>query len=227
MNLSSLRRTARRLPTWAWIVIILTVGFAAVGATQPDQQPKVETSEATTAPATSTTTTPPPPTTARATTTTKPKPTTTTTTIPVIDSGIYIVSQDIQPGAYRVVGYFARLDANMDIIDNDGVYGANEITYVEIQTSDAYFELSGEAISIDDFPTYDPILMGAKRGTYLVGRDIQPGRYRVEDPVYAYAARLKCNRDIIDNAGNKGNVIIIIRDSDCLFEYSGAISRID
>jgi len=115
----------------------------------------------------------------------------------------------------------------MEIIDNDGVYNSSGLTYVVVDPSDAYLELSGEAIAIEDFPVFDPLLVGATDGTYLVGVDIQPGRYRVEDPDYAYAARLSCDRDIIDNEGNKGNVIIIVKASDCLFTFSGILSRID
>ena len=124
-------------------------------------------------------------------------------------------------------GYFARLDSNLEIIENDGVYGSTGLTYVVVEPTDAYLELSNEAIAIEDFPVYDPLIAGADEGTYLVNVDIQPGRYRVENPDFAYAARLSCNRDIIDNEGNKGNVIIIVKATDCLFMYSGILSRID
>lgn len=219
-----LRRRLGPLPVWAWAAIAFLLGAIAVGSASSNQDTQAQPTDPPTTPSPTTTS---PPTTVRATTTTKPAPTTTTTTIPIIESGVYIVGLDIQPGAYRVTGYFARLDSNMEIIENDGVYGANELTYVEVQGTDAYLELSGEAIAIADFPVYDPILVGARRGTYLVGVDIQPGRYRIDDPDYAYAARLSCDRDIIDNEGNAGNVIIIVRDTDCLLQYSGVISRID
>lgn len=126
-----------------------------------------------------------------------------------------------------MAGYWARLDAGFDIIRNDGVYEDRALSYVEIQPTDAYFELRGEAIAIADFPVYDPLALGAEEGTYLVGIDIQPGRYRVEKESYAYAARLKCDGDIIRNAGNEGNVLIEVRAGDCLFEYSGRLSRVD
>lgn len=179
------------------------------------------------APAPVTATSKPPSTTTQPRPTTTTRPPTTTTTIPVIGPGTYIVGTEIQPGGYRVAGYFARLDSNMEIIDNDGVYGSTGLTYVVVDPTDAYLELSGEAIAIADFPVYDPLIAGATEGTYLVNVDVQPGRYRVEDSRYAYAARLSCDRDIIDNAGNAGNVIIVVKDSDCLFEFSGILTRID
>lgn len=101
------------------------------------------------------------------------------------------------------------------------------IDHVVVDPTDAYLELSAEAIAIADFPVYDPLIVGATEGTYLVNVDVQPGRYRVEDSRYAYAAKLSCDRDIIGNAGNAGNVIIVVKDSDCLFEFSGILTRID
>jgi hypothetical protein len=209
---------------WGWTAIGLVVMIVAVGSAASLESSGSPFADDSVAP---TSTRPP------ATSTTKPRPTTTTrpatttTTLPVIGSGTYIVGTDIAPGGYRVAGYFARLDANMEIIDNDGVYDSSGLTYVVVEPSDAYLEVSGEAIAIEDFPVFDPLLVGAAEGTYLVNVDIQPGRYRVENPTYAYAARLSCDRDIIDNEGNEGNVIIIVKASDCLFMYSGTLTRID
>jgi hypothetical protein len=224
MKFTWLSRGVGRLPVWGWTVIGLVVIAVGVSASSSQQSPEIRATDETIA----TTSTRPP-----ATSTTKPRPTTTTrpatttTTLPVIGSGTYIVGTDIAPGGYRIAGYFARLDANMEIIDNDGVYDSSGLTYVVVEPSDAYLEVSGEAIAIEDFPVFDPLLVAATEGTYLVNVDIQPGRYRVEDPTYAYAARLSCDRDIIDNEGNEGNVIIIVKVSDCLFMYSGTLTRID
>ena len=66
------------------------------------------------------------------------KPTTTTTTIPhtTIRAGTSLVGSEIQPGMYRVVRYWARLDATMEIIDNDGVYD-NRYALLNVQEGDA------------------------------------------------------------------------------------------
>lgn len=222
--MSWVTRRVGRLPVWGWSLIALTVISISAGAStstkSPDGASDVPSEAVTTSSRTPSTTTKP-----RATTTTQPA--TTTTTIPIIDPGTYIVGTELQPGGYRVSGYFARLDANMDIIANDGVYGSTGLTYVVVDPTDAYLELSDEAIAIEDFPVYDPLVVGADEGTYLVNVDVQPGRYRVEDPDFAYAARLSCDRDIIDNEGNAGNVIIIVKASDCLFTFSGVLTRLD
>jgi hypothetical protein len=224
MKFSWLSKRVARLPVWGWAVVVLviaTIGASASPSPQSSEEESVEVSTVvpTTKDLPSTTSKPP--------ATTSTQPAITTTTLPVIGPGTYIVGRDIQPGGYRVSGYFARLDTNMDIIDNDGVYNKTGLTYVVVEPSDAYLELSGETIAIEDFPVYDPLIAGATEGTYLVNVDIQPGRYRIVNTNYAYAARLSCNRDIIDNAGNTGNVIIIIKASDCLFSFSGVLTRID
>ncbi len=118
----------------------------------------------------------------------------------------------------------------MEIIDNDGVYSEGALTFMKVLPTDAYVQINGEAISVEEFrkfaPAYDPIANGVVEGTYIVGEDIAPGRYRVQKDSYAYAARLRCSRDIIDNEGNAGSVIIIIRSNDCLFQFSGVLSKI-
>ena len=145
---------------------------------------------------------------------------------PVIEAGTWLVPSEIKPGVYRVAGYYARLDSDGEIIDNDGVYGENDLTLMVVKKSDDMVEVSGEALAIEFLPRYDPLRNGATSGTYLVGKDIKPGRYRVKDPDYAYAARLDKDLDIIDNAGNEGNVVITIKPSDYAFEFSGELSRL-
>ena len=95
-----------------------------------------------------------------------------------------------------------------------------------VKKSDDMVEVSGQALAIEYLPEYDPIANGARKGTYLVGKDIAPGRYRVKDPDYAYAARLDKNLEIIDNEGNEGNVVITIKPSDYAFEFSGDLTAL-
>lgn len=57
--------------------------------------------------------------------------------------GTYVVGVDIQPGQYRVSGssaYAARLDGNLEIIDNDLSDGS---VILMVDPSDAYFKFSG------------------------------------------------------------------------------------
>ena len=130
---------------------------------------------------------------------------------------------EIGYGVYRVTGYWARLDSDFSIIDNDGVYG-NGIGLMVVQQGDTYVEISGEVAPLGDFPVASPLAMGFAAGTYLVGVDISPGRYRISDPDYAYAARLDSTLGIIDNAGNSGSVIIEIHPSDYAFTFTGVIT---
>jgi len=146
------------------------------------------------------------------------------TDLPIIESGTWIVGEEISPGYYRVPGYYARLDKDGEVIDNDGVYQDSELTLAVVKSSDDMVEISGQALLIEYLPSVDPIAQGLRAGTYLVGKDIAPSRYRIEDPSYAYGARLDKDLDVIDNEGNAGNVVITIKPSDFAFTYSGDIA---
>ena len=142
---------------------------------------------------TTTTSTTPPTTTTTATTTTTTRtlitmpPTTTTTLLPMITAGTYVVGSEVEPGIYRVLLYWARLDDNLDIIDNDVV--SNGFSLVRVFESDAYLEISGAAIALADMPGIDPIALDLTDGTYLVGIDVKPGRYRVTSESGRHAIR--------------------------------------
>lgn len=149
-----------------------------------------------------------------------------------IGSGTYIVGTEIQPGQYRVAGSFVRLDASMDVIEADGVYEEGEMTIMQIAATDTFVEIRGEAMEVGAFRqtiggAYPVVELGVRGGTYLVGEDIAPGRYRVEDPSYAWATRLTCDREFVDHQGNEGSVISIIEATDCLFSFSGTLTRLD
>src|SRR5690242_1000098 len=103
-----------------------SAGLAATSAA-PVSVPSTTAAVTTTRPSTTaratTTTTMATTTTSTSTTTTTTSTTSTTvapiTTVPTIGSGTYIVPDEIVPGVYRVLGYYARLDANQEIIKND------------------------------------------------------------------------------------------------------------
>lgn len=140
--------------------------------------------------------------------------------------GTYIVGSEIEPGQYRVLGYWARLDKDMEIIDNEALWGNDGSLIVQIEKGDAYIEFSGEAMRLEDSEPVDPVALGLTEGTYLVGTDIQPGRYRITGDS-AYFARLQCNNDIIDNNLSEGSVIAVVDKSDCYLNFSGEIAKID
>jgi hypothetical protein len=153
--------------------------------------------------------------------TTTAAPTTTTTEPPVVNSGTYVVP-DQSPGTYRVEGYWARLDGNQEIIDNDLVDSG--LTLMNVAPTDAYVEISGAAIALTDLRHVDPIAGGWTDGTYLVGIDIAPGPYNVTPAgSSAYFARLDTNLEIIDNNLSEGNVIAVVDPGDWALSYTGTI----
>lgn len=163
-------------------------------------------------------------TTTRRTTTTTEAPTTTTTTLPTIGAGVYPVPAEFAPGSYRVSGYWARLDASQEIIDND--VGNDGLLLMDVQPTDAYVEISGEAVAVVHAPNVDPIAQGFTDGTYLVGADIAPGQYRITPTTgTAYFARLNASHDIIDNNVSEGQLIALVDPGDYAFSFTGTIER--
>jgi hypothetical protein len=177
--------------------------------------------ETTSSEATSTSSRPP--------TTTTTAPTTTTTEAPVIGSGVYIGGSEFAAGLYRVIGYWARLDSDQEIIDNDIVYD-NGMTLLNVRESDSFIEISGEAIAVADFNggSADPLVLGWTEGTYLVGIDVQPGQYRIT-PIesIAYFARLDADGEIIDNNLSEGQLIAQVSASDWAFQFTGTLEPIE
>ncbi|MCZ0702429.1 hypothetical protein J2T56_000992 [Natronobacillus azotifigens] len=148
-------------------------------------------------------------------------------------SGMYEVGTDIQPGLYRSEGsvnYWARLSGFSgefdEIIANGNPMGASHV--VEIFDHDVAFESSGsgEWYLIDD--NYEGELATEfGDGIYIVGVDIEPGRYRSEggSGSYGYWARLSGFSggfdDIIANGNPEGSTIVEIDGADQGFETSG------
>ena len=193
-----------------------TLATTPVKATTPTATTLPTTTAASTVPSTTLPATTVAPTTVAATTTTDPDLT--------ISSGTYIVGSEIQPGMYRVAGYWARLDASMDIIDNDGVY-RDGFGMLNVRDTDAYIEISGAAMPLSATRALDPSVEGFTGGTYLVNWDIQPGRYRVAGTDgMAYYARLDANGEIIDNNISDGDVIVIVAARDWALSITGTIT---
>lgn len=148
-----------------------------------------------------------------------------------IEAGIYEVGADIQPGLYKSTGsvnYWARLSGFSgefdEIIANGNPMSASHV--VEIIESDTAFETSGSGgwFLVDD--SYQPELATEfEDGIYIVGVDIEPGRYRSEGGSMGYWARLSGFTggfdDIIANGNPDGSTIIEISESDSGFESNG------
>jgi len=177
------------------------------------------TTVTTAAPAATTVTTAAP----AATTTTQPTP---TTTLPFILDGTYAVPDEVAPGTYRLWGgSAARLDENMEIIEN---YLVSWYGIVIVQPTDSFISVAGWIITVDDFGPVDPIAEGLDNGVYLVGYDIEPGRYEVLDGGFnpPYWARLDDEMGIIDSGTGVGTLEVIVEDGDFAFEYNGVLRLI-
>jgi len=147
--------------------------------------------------------------------------------LPVVEAGTYVVGGDVSPGVYRVIQYWATLDANEEILNNEFVLD-NGLALAVIPAGARLVKFSGEAVAVNHTASLDPIAAGYTDGTYLVGNDIEPGRYRVSNPgELAYGARLDATLDIIANDLNENSIILTIQPTDYAFTFSGTLQRID
>jgi hypothetical protein len=119
-----------------------------------------------------------------------PVPPTPTEVLGRIEVGTYIVGEDIAPGIYRgETGpdfldscYWERLSdlsGELDaILANDNSVGQY---YIEIKSTDEAFHTDCPLVALENVPEpadNNPQILSP--GMYLIGRDIQPGRYRGE-----------------------------------------------
>jgi hypothetical protein len=145
--------------------------------------------------------------------------------IPVITAGQWIVGRDIAPGVYRYSGYVARLDSQMGIINNDNARSG--LGLIHIYPHDAYFEVSGEAVRLEDYPVYDVLANAPRDGTYLVGVDIPLGKYRIHgDGSSAYYELFDRNMQRVTNDLNNGSLILDLQRSAYAVGFSGRIERL-
>jgi hypothetical protein len=143
-------------------------------------------------------------------------------------NGTFAVNAEVQPGIYRSEGntYWARLAGFSgeleEILANGTPTGP---TIVEIKASDVGFQTMGfgEWILIDE--SYAPEAQTEfGDGTYIVGKDIEPGTYKSNDSV-VYWARLKDFSGDLEsihaNGVPTGPEIVEISSSDVGFQTSG------
>ncbi|MEW4369981.1 hypothetical protein [Paenibacillus kandeliae] len=147
-------------------------------------------------------------------------------------NGIFAVNNEVHPGLYRNANgnlYWARLsgftgDVN-EIIANRS---ADELgpTIVEIDETDEGFETNGTGtwVLIDSSYQANP-QSTFKSGTYIVGKDIKPGKYK-SDGSMVYWERLSSFKGDIDsviaNGTPEGPSIVEIKSTDKGFATSGS-----
>lgn len=143
---------------------------------------------------------------------------------PTWSDGTYIVGEDIEPGIYKSdgsAGYYARLkdlSGGLDAIIANG--NASGPVYVEIKESDEAFQtnrMTWKKIDLDKYKGEPQ--EHYSDGIYLVGKDIDPGTYKVDG---GYWARLKNISGemgaVIANENVSGTGYVTIAESDYAIE---------
>lgn len=113
-----------------------------------------------------------------------------------IKPGNYKVGSDIDPGEYVIMGS-GYLEVTKDssgefssIISNDNY---SNITYITLNDG-VYFDFSkGKMYTLDEAPAIDSSGDSLPEGKYKVGRDIEPGEYKVSS--YGGSAYLEVCKD--------------------------------
>ena len=155
-------------------------------------------------------------------------------------NGTYLVGKDIESGLYKAtltdtftkMGYIERSkDLNMEL---DSILANIMLTgdgYVDIKDTDVAVKLQGVEISPVDLKTLEKdIKSEVEGGIYLVGYDIEPGRYKVEvtDDIskMGYVERAKNVsmglNDIIANEIFQGPGYVDVKKSDFAIRVQGA-----
>ncbi len=142
----------------------------------------------------------------------------------VFGSGIYVVDTDIQPGTYRVFGYWARLDEGRNVIEADAVY-EHGVGLMNVLPTDSYVEITGGAHPLASSGILDPVADGFTVGTYLVNWDVQPGRYRLSAiNGSSYYALLDATGGIVRSSASEGDTVVIVAATDWALSFEGVIS---
>ena len=145
--------------------------------------------------------------------------------------GQYVVREDIEPGTYRTREgsdgcYWARLKGFGGSLD-EIIANANTSapTVVTISRRDKGFEASGCGTFTKDLSRVTDSKTRFGDGTFIVGTDIAPGRYRSSGGDGCYLARLRgfggTLNEIIANANPSGRAVVTILGSDKGFQSNG------
>ena len=152
-----------------------------------------------------------------------------TKALPFIGRGVYAIPDEVAPGTYRHWGTLtALLDENMEIVDTNFHTGTG-FGLVIVQPTDSFISVGGWIITVEDFGRpIDPIAEGALDGEYLVGYDLEPGRYEVQPNGFQtpYWARLDDAMGIIDSGTGDGTLEVIVEASDFALEFQGNLRLI-
>ncbi len=140
---------------------------------------------------------------------------------PITTSRSWRVGSDLAPGPYVVHGFYARRDAAGDVIDSDSAWMWNERTLMVVSPSDSLVELDGVAVPAALSPAFDPVANLSRRGTYRVGRDVVPGRYRLVG-WYVMGQRLDATLETIEEVSGEFGATVTIEPTDFAVMFQAA-----
>ncbi len=156
--------------------------------------------------------------------------------------GTYLVGRDIEPGIYagkagtevRDTCYWERLSGLSgefaDTVANDNAKG---LFYVDVSQTDVALSTRCELTDLDEVPGSQGFLTQLPPGTYLVGRDIQPGNYSGEAGTgvldSCYWARLSGVSgefsDLIANDNAQGRYFVQVGSTDFAVKFDCAVTK--
>ncbi len=156
--------------------------------------------------------------------------------------GTYLVGRDIEPGIYAGKAgtevldtcYWERLSGLgggfADTVANDNAKG---LFYVDVSETDVALSTRCELTALDEVPASQGFLTQLPPGTYLVGRDIQPGNYSGEAGTgvldSCYWARLSGVSgefsDLIANGNAQGRYFVQVGSTDFAVKFDCAVTK--
>lgn len=136
-------------------------------------------------------------------------------------NGFFTVGSEILPGKWRSTGtgtgcYWARLDANQELLDNHFGHAGGTVT-VRPDDFEVEFEDCGTWIYVEDeTPTQRPEATANKaNGFFTVGIEIAPGRWQsTGSGDGCYWARLDDKQNLLDNHFGTAGGTVTVRETD-------------
>lgn len=157
-----------------------------------------------------------------------------------IPPGMYIIGRDIEAGTFVGIAgedlldscYWARLSnltGDDDILANDNAVG---LYYIEVLPDDNALQTGCALLTIEQVPARGELLTVLPPGTYIVGRDIEVGRYRgqagddfLDSCYWARLSNLSGDNDILANDNAMGQYFIDVLATDFALSVSCEVER--
>ncbi len=158
-----------------------------------------------------------------------------------ISAGTYLVGRDIEAGIYVGLAgegidtcYWARLSnltGQDDILANENAEG---LYYIEVLPSDTALQTRCELLTLDQAPVQEISSASVPIGTYLVGRDIDPGLYRGEagtdmlDSCYwSRLSNVNGENNILANGNETGQYFVEVLPTDFAAKFGCEVQKVE